>query len=31
MATGIKINIESKIFKANSSKIKSHSALKNLI
>ena len=30
MATGIKINIESKIFKANSSKMKNHSALKQL-
>ena len=30
MATGIKINIESKIFKANSSKMKNHAALKQL-
>ena len=30
MATGIKINIKSKIFKANSSKMKNHSALKQL-
>ena len=31
MATGIKINIKSKIFKANSSKMKNHSALNTLI
>ena len=30
MATGIKINIQSKIFKANSSKMKNHAALKQL-
>ena len=30
MATGIKINIQSKVFKANSSKTKNHSALKQL-
>ena len=31
MATGIKINIQSKVFKANSSKTKNHAALNNLI
>ena len=30
MATGIKINIQSKVFKANSSKTKNHAALKQL-